>query len=84
MRRSPITDSELSPGRHKGRAKTEKERAKEKCYRRKTSILTETKEKEKKKNSDEHGPELYVGVEEREGPSRGRVSCCGCCCQHDA
>jgi hypothetical protein len=35
----------------------------------KIRILTETKEDEKKESSDEHGPELYASVEEREGPS---------------
>jgi len=65
--------------------KTEKERAKEKSYlgKMRNRILTETKEEEKKEGGDEHGPELYVGVEEREGGSRGRESGGGGCCQHD-
>ena len=65
-------------------AKTEKERAKEIINSAKKSILTETKEEEKKEGGDEHGPELYAGVEEREGGSRGRKDRCGGGrCQHD-
>jgi hypothetical protein len=53
-------------------AQTEKEKwgkTRGHSIRTKIRILTETKEEEKKKGSDEHGPELYAGVEEREGPS---------------
>jgi hypothetical protein len=47
-------------------------------------ILTETKEEEKKKSNGEHGPRLYVNVEESEGPSRGREGGCSCGCQHNS
>ncbi len=59
-------EAERGGGNGKGKGKG---KGKEAYIKGEIRVLTETKEEEKKESGDEHGPELYAGVEEREGPS---------------